>query len=205
MKAFYHILTLACLVIVLSLLGFVGWMAAAGRFNADSGKAVSMILRGEKVFPEPEPEQPATRPATRPATVSSQADLAMSEQAVMRIDLLTRRSREELRYKQQQLENLLGRIKAERELLARERMEWAEQIRAVEERKQDDGFQRELAMYQKMDARKAKEVLFGLPEETAARFLAEMKAQTRAEIVSAVRGDMEQAKLQRILTLMREV
>ena len=50
-----------------------------------------------------------------------------------------------------------------------------------------------------------KEILVGMPEDLAARYLAGMKRQVAADVLAGFRTPVEQVKLQRLLKLMQDV
>ncbi|MFW6154688.1 MAG: hypothetical protein ACOC95_05680 [Planctomycetota bacterium] len=200
----YHGLAMLCIVVTLSLLGLAAWMAATGKFSADNRERLGRFLRDET--PLQEVQVTASRPATtRPAAApSAGTELTMSEEAVERTRLLSRRALAEVDYKRRQLEHLRAEIEREREELAKLRVAFAEEIEARRRRTSDEGFQRQLKVYETMQPKQAKDILVGLPEDLAARYLAEMKPQVAADVMGRFRTPEEQAKLQRLLALMRE-
>jgi len=200
----YHGLSMLCIVVTLTVAGLVAWLAATGKLSADNRRLVADLLRGDD--PLHEVSLAATQPATAHAAAPSAAtELAMSEAAVERTRLLSRRAVAEVEYKQRQLEHLRAEIEREREALAQQRIAFAEEIEAERRRTSDEGFQRQLKVYETMEPRQAKDILAALPEDLAAQYLAEMKTQAKADVMGRFRTPAEQAKLQRLLALMREM
>ncbi|NLF31943.1 MAG: hypothetical protein GX591_13775, partial [Planctomycetes bacterium] len=146
--------------------------------------------------------QPAVAVAAAPAAAT---ELVMSEEAVERTRLLSQRALAEVGYRERQLEHLRAEIEREREELAAMRIAFAEEIEAQRRQTSDAGFQRQLKVYETMEPKQAKDILSGLPEELAARYLSRMKTQVAADVMQRFRSPEEQAKLQRLLALMREM
>ena len=69
----------------------------------------------------------------------------------------------------------------------------------------DAGFTRQLKTYEAMPPKRAQAILVDLPEDVAARYLAAMKTQTRANVIDRFRSPADLAKLQRLLKLMRDL
>jgi len=201
----YQGLAMLCIVVTLSVAGLVAWMAATGKLSGGNRQLLVGLLRGEDPLQEVLviATQPATsRPTAAPAAAT---ELAMSEAAVERTRLLSQRALAEVEYRQRQLEHLRAEIERERAELAALRIAFADEIEAQRRRTSDAGFQRQLKVYETMEPKQVKDILGGLPEELAARYLTRMKTQAAADVMGRFRTPEEQTKLQRLLALMREM
>lgn len=205
MAKLFNILAMFCIIIALTAFGLGGWMAATGRFSPDNREALIGWLRGEPLV-EPDVEVADVEEADQVlAAPSAVEDLALSERAIKRTNLLTQRGLQELQYKEDQLRNLQRQVKQERDELAALRLQLAEEIAERQREANDAGFQRQLKLYETMEPKQVKDIFLAMPEDQAARYLAGMKRQVAADVIGRFRTPTEKAKLQRLLTLMQDV
>jgi hypothetical protein len=201
----YHILAMVCIAIALSIFGFLGWLAAMDRFSPTNREALVGWLRGEALAKPTEPALEAEPVAVQLVVPSAVDDLALSERAIERINLLTQRGLRELEYKEDQLRHLRRQIEQQRDELAALRLQFAKEIQDRQRQAGDAGFQRQMKLYETMEPKQVKEILVGMPEDLAARYLAGMKRQVAADVLAGFRTPVEQVKLQRLLKLMQDV
>ena len=207
MKALWHMLAMACVIVALTAAGMGVFLALSGRLTPENREAIVKILRGQPLNPPPAevPPEPVYK------TLNEEESLEMSERAVARTALLTSRQMAELEYKEKQLENLRAQVLAQsqqleglRKALAAEREQFAADLR--EGRAGDEAsFQRELKLYEQMAPKQVRDIFMALPEKLAARFMAAMKPAMLADVAASFKTEEEKQKLQQLLGLMRDI
>ena len=203
MKTLYHILSMFCIAVTLTVVLLLGTLALMGRLSKDNLSAAGRMVRGQPLV---EPSGPAAQPASRPAETipPAAADrLQQTQEAVELAGLLVERRTAELQYQKAQLENLERLGRQERERLSRERKAWAKEIASARADKDDTGFKQQLKLVESLDSKQVKEILKGMPEDEAARFLAGMKGYVAADVMAKFRTDEEKTLLQRLMKRMR--
>jgi len=205
MARIYHILAMSCIVVALSVLGLLGWLAATGRFSADNREALVGWLRGEPLVEPVEEPVEVEVVQVRQTASSAVEELALSERNAERTNLLVQRALQEVKYKDDLLRHREREIRQQREELAALRLQLAEEIAERQQKAGDAGFQRQLKLLETVNEKQAKDILVNMPEELAARYLAAMKKQAAADVIGRFRTPAEQAKLQRLLALMQDV
>jgi flagellar motility protein MotE (MotC chaperone) len=199
MKRLYHILALMALVNLFAVLGFVGFLVASGRLDAERAEQIAKVLRGE--WPQPVGDAPATQPAApAPPPQPSQAEIARAQAQREYYALLADRHQQELDQRsalnsQLQLDvtRKLEELEAKRKAFEEERQRTFQQAEMV-------GFARELEMFEKMDAKKSKELLMGRKDPDVVQLLMKMESNRARKILDACKTEAELAWAGRILT-----
>ena len=190
-------LVLLGLVNLFALAGFVGYLFASGRLNAERVEQIAMVLRGE--FPETEvaTSQPAD---AEPPPEASEAEIARIRANREYYELLADRHKREIEDRR----GLGQQIRSETLVLLKEieRREDAfkkEQAKMLEE-SQQLGFARQLEVLSKIDPKKAKNLLKEHTKEPdAVQLLMQMDANRVSKIVNACDQEDEKVWIGRIL------
>ena len=182
MKRLYHMLALLAMVNLFAVGGFIGYLFASGRLNAERVEQVAMVLRGE--FPET--EVAATQPAeSEVMPEASQAEIARLQDKKEYYELLAERHKREMDDRM-----VLGKfvhLEVTRDLdeLERQKKLLAEQKRALEEQSAQAGFEKELELFGKMDATMAKDLLRNRKDADVVRLLSHMDVNRAKKIIDA--------------------
>ena len=201
----FHGLAMLGIVVMLSLLGLVGWMQATGRLSEANRVALLKILRGVSLAEE----APATAEADlaaegEPAAVAVATQLAVSQQAADLADRLIEQRKEELAHETRLLASLQRRIIAERDELRKERQAWAEEILAHRERIGSESFKKQLKLYEKLQAKQVKDIFMTLGDQLAAEYLVAMSDRAAAKVIGQFRTPEEKTRLKKLLEQMRK-
>ena len=191
MKRLYHILAILALINLFTLAGFLGYLFAAGKLNAERVEQIAIVLRGE--FPKPEEE---TAAAAAPAEVpeASQEEIARLQAKQERYTLIAERHKRELDDRRTlaqatQVESLrlIDEIDRKDEAFKQTRKT------ALDEERQA-GLAKELELFATMAPAMAKDLLKTRKDADAARILSEMDVNRAKKIIDAC-GKSEEDKI----------
>lgn len=210
MKRLYHILSLMALVSLFSMAGFVGFLVATGRLDAERMEQIASVLRGE-YSPQAAPaSQPATQPA-EPARLASRAEI---ERLALQKEFL-RLAQERAQHEMEQRQALDERIQLDvmrqlEEIQARrQQAEEAPSARPAGQAAQPaatgEGFEMELALFESLDPRKARDLLMQRKDPDIVRILMRLDSLRVKKIVDACKTESELAWIGRILNQIHDM
>jgi flagellar motility protein MotE (MotC chaperone) len=199
MKKIYNILVILCIAVVLALGGLAGAMAITGSLNSENIAKIVDILRGREKQEAAVAETAV--PTSQPAT-SAITQIAVNEDAVELTSRRLERWQQELEYRQRQLEGLQRLIEQQREELRQARGVFQEEVQASENRLQDEGFRKQLKLFESMQPKQAKEVFMDMPANEAVEFLRALQPRISSKILREFKSDTEMTRLNELLNLM---
>lgn len=204
----YDGLALFALLNVLGVGALGAYLVSGGVLNADKARRIVGVIRGTDVSLDDEtaPEEPveagtdATQPAAgTDAVVESQMDVEIIRRESERI-------KAELDQRLALNNSILLRVVTERERFQRELEEAASRQEESLKRRREEGFRKQIAIYESLSPKVAIQHLLALEEpDDAARILLEMETRKAKKIVEAAKRDDQVEKMKKILWRVREV
>lgn len=215
------ILTLVILLLAIHFLavaGSVAYLVGTGKLDKEKARQVAEIL-----FPAPATQpaastQPAENEAEKPIRpllkleelLAKQAGRPANEQVeFIRNTFDEQNAQLDRRYRE--LEDFQRQIESARDRLARDRAAHEARERALDARvaeaerlAQDEGFQKELSLYQSMPASQVKRVFAGMEDAQIARFLSAMTPRAASKIIKEFKTPEETARVQAIMERVRQ-
>jgi hypothetical protein len=196
---------------VLNLLGMgglVAYLVGSGAVDTEKLRRMVAVMRGEdQVPPEAEPIEQPTGTVTEATKVSVGADTGAKAQMNIEIMRLEGdRIKAELDQRLALNNSILLRVTTERENFQREVEEAARQRTVSQKRRQDEGFKKQVAIYEALAPKVSIQHLLSLPEpDEAAKILLQMDTRKAKKIVEAAKRSDQMAKMKVILQRIREV
>ena len=201
----------AALLAVLNLLGLgglVAYIVGTGAIDGEKLREIAAVVRGDQ---EPQTQAAPTdgqaEVAAEPAAPAVGGDALAESQVNLEI---MRREAERIQAELDQrlaLNNsILLRVMTERESFNRERKEAQKQQEASVKQRHDDGFKKQIDIYESIAPKIAVEHLLAIPgPDDAARVLVQMNTRKAKAIVEAAKRGNKMEKMKVILQRMREV
>ena len=206
-KRAYDGLALFCVLNMLAVGGLIAFLAGNGAIDLEKFRRVVAVMRGEDPVTADDEAATSADAASEGAADSVFVDpIAESQTDVELMRLESDRISAELAQRLALNNSILLRITAERERFAedRERAEAAEQAAMLA--RQDEGFQKQLAIYESLAPKVAVEHLLSLSEaDEAARVLLELSTRKAKKIVEAAKRPDQNQKMKAILRRVRDV
>jgi len=207
-KRAYDAVTLFALLNLLAIGGLCALLAASGAIDAEKARRIVAVMRGEQPDQEVAPaiEQPE-EPAVGVEQGVAGKDLAAESE--VGIEIMRReaeRVKAELDQRLALNNNILLRVMTERERFRREVDEAAEREEASMQQRREEGFQKQIAIYESLTPKVAVQHLLAMPEaDDAAKILLEMDTRKAKKIVEAAKQGDQLEKMKTILRRVREV
>lgn len=214
-KRTYDLVALFVLLNVLGAGGLAGYMVSSGMLDGKALRAIGLVLKGKELVPvrddteEPQTETPDQIKKTLPPVRSDDDDIDNADpQAQVEIEILQRESERiqvELEQKLNLINSMLLRVKNEREAFERERKQAKQADVAEKERRRDEGFEKQIAIFQSLSPKIAVKHLLGMSDPgEAAKILIALDTDKARKIVEAARRGDDLAKMEAILQRMRD-
>ena len=203
LKKLYYFMGLMGITALLSLLGLVGFLLAAGRLTEENTAAIGRLLRGEPMALVA--DVATTQPAgTKQRTLGGIAAAAAAAEESTEVGALVRQR--ELAEAQQYNDMLASReldIARQRAALAEDRRQWAAEIKASRGSREADAFKEQIKLFESLPSKNLKAVLEEMDEAEAAKCLSAMKLRSRVGVIKRFKTATDRKKIQRLLALMR--
>jgi len=211
-KRTYDMLALFVMLNVLGVGGLAGYLVSAGTIDGTMLRTIGSVLKGDElvpVVPEDEEKQTDATEEVKKKPLVRFGDIDNDDpQAQMEIELLQReaeRIQVELDQRLKLINSILLRVENERQAFKKERKD-AERIddAKIEERR-DEGFEKQIAIFEALSAKVAVQHLLGMndPQE-AAKILIALDTDKAKKIVEAARRGEDLTKMQAILQRLRD-
>jgi len=227
MKKIGSLISMICIVNVLMLAGFIGYLCGTGRLNKPKAQAIADMLR-QPGAPEGLREKlydimaPATKPATqtRPATGSAagaEEGVAGAEPATAqeRIDYLQRvleaerlgleSEAQKLREEQELLASKQNQLDLDRRYLNDQKKAYEQTLAGATTQSDAAGFQKSMALFDELKPKQVKDLLVVMPADQVARYFAAMEPDRAAKIIAEFKTTEEKSLLNQVLDKVRGV
>jgi hypothetical protein len=202
MKRLYHILCLMALIGVFTLGGFIGFLFATGRLNAQRIDQIAMVLRGESPQQAVAASRPATQP-TPPAPQPSRAEIARLQAQKEYFELAGERLKAEAEQRRMLNERIRLDLTRQLEENQTRRQETPEEKKRPLARpanpEEETGLDKELEIFGSMDPKLARDLLMKRKEPDAIQLLMRLEPVRVKKIVDACKTEDERNWIGRIL------
>lgn len=207
MKAMARAIGLLCVLHVLALLGGVGWLAATGRLSEERVKKAAELFRPtvaeakkqrEAAKVREDAEQHADRaeqaagagtdedaPAPQTAAEALADQRQRNELSLRRIE----RARAEVQRLRDQLQAGQQRLEQQQEALAEKRKAFDQRLERIEQKKNEEGFQRAVRLYESLPEDQVKNMFMSMIDEgnteQVVAYLEAMQTRTAGKVLEA--------------------
>ena len=206
-KRIYDAVALFAMLNLLVAGGIIAYLLATGTVDAEKVHRVAAVLRGED---QPEVTEPALEPPQKPVDVVEPAqteDVVAASQ--MNLEIMRReaeRIKAELDQRLALNNSIMLRVMTEREAFQRENEAAAKVEMEAEQQRQNEGFEKQLEIYEGLAPKVAVEHVLGLQDpDEAARILLDMDTRKAKKIVEAAKRPDQMQQMKLILQRLREV
>lgn len=204
----YDAVALFALLNILGVGALIALLASSGTVDLKKVRTIVAILRGAELVPvaTDEPTE-TTGVVTDEETPGRAVDVVAKSQIDMEI---LRREAERIKTELDQrlaLNNsILLRVTTERERFQREVDQSRQQLESSTQQRREEGFQKQIAIYESLSPKVAVEHLLALPDiDEAAKVLLEIQTRKAKKIVESAKRADQMAKMKLILRRVREV
>ncbi|MGQ9649220.1 MAG: hypothetical protein ACUVXJ_03845 [Phycisphaerae bacterium] len=199
LKRFYHLLALLAMINLFAVAGFVGYLFATGRLDAERARQIAVVLRGE--FPASQPAVAASRPAPRDQTPqASGQEIARQQETKELIALQEKRRARDLRDRDLLDKRIQLETRQLLERLERKENELKQQKQVFEKEGEQAGFDRQLNLLSKTEPKLALQLLKNqIKEPDAVQLLMKMDENRVKGIINACKTEEDKAWIGRIL------
>lgn len=199
LKRFYHLLALLAMINLFAVAGFVGYLFAGGRLNAERARQIAVVLRGE--FPTSQPAVAASRPEPGDETPqASGEEIARRQETKELIALQERRRARDLRDRDLLDKRIQLETRQLLEKLERKENELKQQKQVFEKEGEQAGFDRQLNLLSKTEPKLALQLLKNqIKEPDAVQLLMKMDENRVKGIINACKTEEDKAWIGRIL------
>lgn len=204
----YDTVALFALLNVLALGGLGTYLVASGAVDAEKARRIGAVLRGED-SPQARAQVPEEPVAAETDTTGSESGGDVVAQSQMGMEILRRegeRIKAELDQRLALNNSILLRVMTERERFQQERDETARQQKAALDIRREEGFKKQIAIYESLAPKVAVQHLLAMSEpDQAAKVLLEIQTRKAKKIVEAAKRGDQMEKMKAILKRVREV
>lgn len=204
----YDTVTLFALLNLLTIGGLCAFLAANGAIDAEKVRRIVAVMRGEEPAQEvaPTTEEPEEPAAGGEQEMTGKDLAAESEVGIEIMRREAERVKAELDQRLALNNNILLRVMTERERFRREVDEAAKRDEASLKQRREEGFQKQIAIYESLRPKVAVQHLLAMPEaDDAAKLLLEMDTRKAKKIVETAKQGDPMEKMKTILRRVREV
>jgi hypothetical protein len=228
MKKIGTLISLICIVNILILLGFAGYLLGTGRLNRPKAQTIADMLRQpatpeglrakvqEIMAPPTATAASQSRPATgsapalrmgltglEPATAQERIDYL---QKVLEVERLRLESEaQKLHEEQELLVAKQNQLDLERKTLADQRKAYEQTIAGATTKSDAAGFQKSMELFDQLKPKQVKDLLIAMPADQVARYLAAMEPDRAAKIIAEFKSADEKVLLNEALDKVRGV
>lgn len=210
-KRTYDMVALFVLLNVLGAGGLAGYVVSTGMIDGNALRTIGLVLKGDKLVPvddgevesSKEGDQVKKTPAVRRGDINNADPQMQIEIELLQVE--SERVQVELDQRLKLINSILLRVTNEREAFKRERTD-AEKVDAAKtEERQDEGFEKQIAIFEALSAKVAVQHLLGMnnPQE-AAKILMALDTDKAKKIVEAARRGADLIQMQVILRRLRD-
>ncbi len=212
MKRTYDMVALFVLLNVLGLSGVAGYLVSTGIVDGATLRTLGMVLKGDELVPVGDVVDDEILEAPKEVTTKPPARLGVFDnndpQSQMEIELLQRESERitvELDQRLKLINSILLRVENERTAFKKERTDAEKSDAAKTEERRDEGFEKQIAIFEALSAKVAVQHLLGMnnPQE-AAKVLIALDTDKAKKIVEAARRGDDLTQMQAILRQVRD-
>ncbi len=204
----YDTVALFALLNVLALGGLGAYLVASGAVDPEKARRIGAVLRGEDSL-QAQAQVPEEPVAAETDTTDSESGGDVVAQSQMEMEILRRegeRIKAELDQRLALNNSILLRVMTERERFQQERDETARQQKAALDIRREEGFKKQIAIYESLAPKVAVQHLLAMSEpDQAAKVLLEIQTRKAKKIVEAAKRGDQMEKMKAILKRVREV
>lgn len=185
----------------LVIMGLLGYGLATNRFDAEKRQQYLATWRGDKLIPPPDEEE-----KTEETDAPQEASTRLLNEHLER-EILTREMRQFaqlLRDKQNAIKLSQLKLQQDIEEFQAQKQEFEQRVENHNEQVREEGFQKALENYTRLNPKLVKEDFMKMPTEDAVRYLSAMKATKAAEILDRFKTPEEMSKRLQIMQMMEE-
>lgn len=207
LKRLYDGVALFCLFNLLGLAGLTALLVSKETLTGEKLRSIAAILRGDEALSSAAglPEE-SVAPNTETATAEAAQMTLQPDRDVQLMRLEAERIKAELDQRLALNNSILLRVSAERERLQQAKEATKRQRRQQLDKRQSEGFLKQIAIYDALTPKVAVEHLLALPDpDAAAGILLEMETRKAKKIVEAAKRGKQMEKMKSILQRIREV
>lgn len=208
-KRLYRYAAVMALINCAALSGAVGYLVATGKIDARSLQRAAIAFRGEQ-----KDSATADRVSDSPVLIAGESGQGsqvdnLAAKAQMDVEILHReaeRVKVELAQRLALNKSILVQVENERDAFRREQELQKRRQEESEKQVQDEGFQKQLAIFEALSPKVAVQHLLGMTDfEEAAKILKSLEPDRARKIIEAARRDPELSQMQMIVQKVRDV
>ena len=196
------VLLIVLLVHCLTLVGFVAYGGATGRFSGERWAQYLATWHGEKLVPPPPEEQIELSEEETPQQAAARIATAEIEAEITNREI--QRHTELLRAMQVTINSARKNLEKDVKKLKEEKIAFAAEVVQQNEKARSEGFLKALKGYASMKPKYVKSDFMKMDDEQVVRFLSAMKSDTATSILNQFKTPEEQEKRLRVMKLMEE-
>ncbi|UCC28935.1 MAG: hypothetical protein JSU86_12115 [Phycisphaerales bacterium] len=204
----YDTVALFALLNMLALGGLGVYLVASGALDTEKARRIGAVLRGEDL-PEAQAQISEEPVAAETDTAGSGSGGDVVAQSQMEMEILRRegeRIKAELDQRLALNNSILLRVMTERERFQQERDKVARQQKTALDMRREEGFKKQIAIYESLAPKVAVQHLLAMSEpDDAAKILLEIQTRKAKKIVEAAKRGDQMEKMKAILKRVREV
>lgn len=204
----YDAVALFALLNMLALGALAAILVMSGAVNAEKAQRVVAVMRGDEPPPTEAavPEQPAKAVMDTGGAETGRDVVAESERDAEILRRESERIKAELDQRLALNNRILLRVMTEREGFQKERGQAKEQQQASHDQRHEEGFKKQIAIYESLAPKIAVEHLLAMSDpDEAAKILLEIQTRKAKKIVEAAKRGDQMKKMKTILQRVREV
>lgn len=207
LKRTYDYVAMFALLHVVAAVGVGAYLIGSGAVTPEKLRRVVAVLRDDDPAtrePEDQPREPKAVLAS--AEVGGEIGFAPTSDDGELLRLEAQRIKAELDQRLTMNHNIMLRVTTQRDAFMREKQSAQEAARQVAKQRREEGFLKQLAIFEALSPKIAVEHLLNLPSsDEAARFLLEMDTRKARKIVESAKSGAELQRMQTILQRIRDV
>lgn len=203
MKRVYHILALMALINLFAVAGLIGFLVYSGKLTRERADQIAAILRGEELAgaSSAAASQPA---ATTTAPAGSRETIARDQARKELYALMAERHLREMEDRRLLNQQIQLDVNRQLEKIEQDKKSFEEQRQELAEVNRQDGFERELALFNSIDPKNARDQLKMRKDADAVLLMMKMDEGRARKVVDACKTDDEKLWIGRILIQMQK-
>ncbi len=200
----YDTVALFALLNLLAIFGLGFLLVSGGTLDAEKARRIVAVLRGEEPAAGDAEDQEEGSDADTSETVGEIAAESQVDMEILRRE--SERIKAELDQRLALNNSILLRVMNEREAFKQQRGLAQQQQQASVDERREDGFKKQIAIYESLAPKVAVEHMLALPDpDEAAKILLQLQTRKAKKIVEAAKRGDQMQKMKVILQRLREV
>jgi len=203
----YDYVALFALLHVIAAIGMGAYLIGSGAVTPEKVQRIAVVLRGDESSAdddESKPQKPKAMLASAEVDQNRNGDGTLMDGELLRLE--AQRIKAELDQRLTMNHNIMLRVTTQRDEFKRAQQAATQTAQRSEQERQEEGFQKQLAIFEALSPKVAVEHLLNLEStDEAARVLLEMDTRKAKKIVESAKGGAELKRMQAILQRVRDV